>query len=1312
MSGLLSIHRRAESAAAPAPPPPEVPVTEFGEAAGASARLMRDEQYIVQQTRIDAHYAELAEQLVRLGASRDDLFRLGTSAGEAMMAASLYGADGGPPIPTSQVNRDAIWREAARLRQSNPAAFAELENDRAAYEARVAGRSGGRQRDQSTVSRATGFSAQAGVFLGGAGGAIIDPVNITTLPLGGFQRSIWRTMLINGAINGGVELAQQPSVSATRAVMGEEHTAADAATRVGFAFGGGMILSGALKGAVDYGPGAVRQVRGLTDQVTAAVAQRMYAMLPQDLQLRYATLGDVPDVVLADVLERFRGPDLTPDERGAIALTRRMADIDAANPFVRNMAGDQAHANEMMTAMERILATVPPSTPLRPRVGAAGGGGVAAPRPPAAPPAPTTGTAADQVMAMFRRNESGGNDSARATTSTARGRYGMIRSTFKYLYRRRFAANDGAAERAWQTRWNDGDLQDTLMRDLLGDHSRYLRQYGQPETPGNMYLMHFLGPGDARRIFNADPAARVTDVLPAPVVNANSFLRRMSVSDLRDWVNRKMGDAPGAGQGSVTLGRVADGSADEADLALQAELDAIAARQAELDDEAARMLAGEDGAPPSIDVFTPSRADDFADVELPTVAAGRGDDGDLGDALADGPTPPRMGDEGATAAPEPFIPRRYRAETLDGLRQLVTGTRERVSDVPALAARLNASEAEVQAALAELAVQKVLIQRIRRVKGKDGAPDTLATSYQRVPRDTRDYAQAVIARAGGIRDEVSGRGGAAHDIATRLQRRDGKGSAFIPGVGPLVRRIDDPRALTLDEVGELLHEGGYLFSREAGNERGRPTVSEVLDYLEEGMTNPKGQVREADIADFTLAAERDAAPLLSPEAERAWLWGEESGRPVGIAEAEEMGDIIAAAAARGEPMTEGQAYAGMVNQRMVDDALDLWDELGDDADTLARIADIADEAAGGQAGRSAADGSDPRAGEADAGAGRAFEDDEWRGWEPADDGWRATEPLERDGPWRDTAETKGWDDPDGAQAREQADSLAHDARVAAKGDDVMVANEDGELTPAFERELERATAAAQALEAEGKVPLFHATSGPWKSENPNGMGMVFHADDLMMAARYAGAGGGRRAVGNAGRIIVRELPADAKIIDITSREGVDELAQLPLAGRLSGVILRDAKKATETGDLAVVNNSFWTITKRASANDAVEIKTFIVDELRRRGYDGIKFGDDRHDSFALFDRANEPSPSRDPADMFGGATRDEARQALERRGDGGLSNGAPQKPAGSDGGLFDSGTGKQVEFRLDVDGEARALPDILDDLDAEAAAIKAMRDCL
>ncbi|HEX8400526.1 MAG TPA: glycosyl hydrolase 108 family protein [Allosphingosinicella sp.] len=80
-------------------------------------------------------------------------------------------------------------------------------------------------------------------------------------------------------------------------------------------------------------------------------------------------------------------------------------------------------------------------------------------------------------------------------------------------------------------------------------------------------------------------------------------------------------------------------------------------------------------------------------------------------------------------------------------------------------------------------------------------------------------------------------------------------------------------------------------------------------------------------------------------------------------------------------------------------------------------------------------------------------------------------------------------------------------------------------------------------------------------------------------------------------------------------------------------------------------------------------------------------------------------------DAFGGATASDRRAALERRGEGRAKGEAAQKPPGSDGGLFDAPDG-QAGFRLDEDGDATALPALLDEVDDDLDVGGTARGCM
>lgn len=98
-----------------------------------------------------------------------------------------------------------------------------------------------------------------------------------------------------------------------------------------------------------------------------------------------------------------------------------------------------------------------------------------------------------------------------------------------------------------------------------------------------------------------------------------------------------------------------------------------------------------------------------------------------------------------------------------------------------------------------------------------------------------------------------------------------------------------------------------------------------------------------------------------------------------------------------------------------------------------------------------------------------------------------------------------------------------------------------------------------------------------------------------------------------------------------------------------------------------------------------------------------------HDLRAVLRQAQDQP---DNNDMFGGATDVEKRQALERRGEDGLSTDAAQKPVGSDGGLFDPDSWAQAGFRLNEEGDIVNPADLLAEFDAEDAILKTIKDCL
>jgi hypothetical protein len=87
-----------------------------------------------------------------------------------------------------------------------------------------------------------------------------------------------------------------------------------------------------------------------------------------------------------------------------------------------------------------------------------------------------------------------------------------------------------------------------------------LRQRGLPVSAGTVYLAHFAGSAGAVAILlapnnadaalvmaNADATGRTTR---EKIVNANPFLERFTVADLKLWADRKM-RGPGVSVGAI-----------------------------------------------------------------------------------------------------------------------------------------------------------------------------------------------------------------------------------------------------------------------------------------------------------------------------------------------------------------------------------------------------------------------------------------------------------------------------------------------------------------------------------------------------------------------------------------------------------------------------------------------------------------------------------------------------------------------------------------------------------------------------------------
>src|SRR3546814_16143620 len=84
------------------------------------------------------------------------------------------------------------------------------------------------------------------------------------------------------------------------------------------------------------------------------------------------------------------------------------------------------------------------------------------------------------------------------------------------------------------------------MDDMLADNSRMLARIGARETPGNLYLAHFLGQGGAEAVLRATPDKPIERLIGKKAIEANSFLRGKTAGGVNEWALPQEGGDHGA----------------------------------------------------------------------------------------------------------------------------------------------------------------------------------------------------------------------------------------------------------------------------------------------------------------------------------------------------------------------------------------------------------------------------------------------------------------------------------------------------------------------------------------------------------------------------------------------------------------------------------------------------------------------------------------------------------------------------------------------------------------------------------------------
>src|SRR6266849_1461198 len=147
--------------------------------------------------------------------------------------------------------------------------------------------------------------------------------------------------------------------------------------------------------------------------------------------------------------------------------------------------------------------------------------------------------------------ESSGDSNAKNKRSSATGAGQFLDETWLEMirtYRRDLVG--GRSEKEILELRRDPELNRTIMTRLVEQNAAMLKKRGLPVTPGTLYLTHFAGPAGALAVLsfseNADAASLMASAdstgrtTREKLVNANPFLKELSVRELKKWANQKM----------------------------------------------------------------------------------------------------------------------------------------------------------------------------------------------------------------------------------------------------------------------------------------------------------------------------------------------------------------------------------------------------------------------------------------------------------------------------------------------------------------------------------------------------------------------------------------------------------------------------------------------------------------------------------------------------------------------------------------------------------------------------------------------------
>ncbi|WP_287459188.1 hypothetical protein [Sphingomonas sp.] len=527
----------------PKPVDPPSLWSQFNTAAKSAAGL--DEIHEAQrQKALDDGYAAIVDELGRRGLASD----------RYSWRVSLPGAQ---PF----YNEDAIWQGIAEARKRDPKAFADVGKDPIAFRAaRTAPVDAGDADRRRTLEQSSWIPWLAGQFYGG----MSDPINQAGMIVGaGSARTIAQAALRDATINLQIEAAQAPARAFERAGRGVETTPLSAASDLAIAAGTGAVFGAGFKA------------------------------LEKPAERVFSTAGDLA----RQMREKIGWDRMTDAEQAATRQLEREDEIIASSPYRPGKDTDR-YAAQVDALVQAASAPEPAASRLDQLVPL---------NMPGNRPLSTAEAAArraadpwEQFKSRVRQAESGGDDTARNSRSTATGRYQVVDRTWLRVARDLPEAK-GMTDAGLLGMRDHPVWQEKVMDRLGAEYRSALSRIGAPEDAGNLYLMHFAGTGGGAKILRAAGDTPIEEILSKAAIDANPFLRGKTADDVIDWAHARVGGERGS---APVLRRDIFPDDEGGDLAWRQ-----AQQQAEAADREWADFQREDA--------PPRRADDIADDDIP-----------------------------------------------------------------------------------------------------------------------------------------------------------------------------------------------------------------------------------------------------------------------------------------------------------------------------------------------------------------------------------------------------------------------------------------------------------------------------------------------------------------------------------------------------------------------------------------------------------------------------------------------------------------------------------------------------------------------